>query len=185
MDGGIGVIQLPTQAQPIGQTAGPWNRAWYEWAWRINDAVNSGGGGGGGGAPTNATYVTLSLDATLTNERVLTAGSGITVTDGGANGPVTIAWAGTSGTVTIDFGGSPAAETDVASVTVADAGVLAGSEIVVSLQYVATADHTADEALISEVQLVPGVITPGVGFDVHAYCAPQTWGKYSLHWMRS
>jgi hypothetical protein len=51
-------------------------------------------GGGGGGAPTNATYVTMSLDATLTNERVLTAGSNITITDGGANGPVTIAASG-------------------------------------------------------------------------------------------
>ena len=32
----------------------------------------------------------MSLDATLTDERVLTAGSGITIVDGGANGPVTI-----------------------------------------------------------------------------------------------
>ena len=46
---------------------------------------------GGGGAPTSASYVTLGTDATLTNERVLTAGANITVTDGGAGGPVTIA----------------------------------------------------------------------------------------------
>lgn len=43
------------------------------------------------GAPTNASYVVIGLDATLTDERVLTAGAGITITDGGANGPVTIA----------------------------------------------------------------------------------------------
>lgn len=47
-------------------------------------------GGGGGGAPTNAEYVVLSLDPTLTDERVLTAGTGIALVDGGANGPVTL-----------------------------------------------------------------------------------------------
>jgi len=47
--------------------------------------------GGGGGAPVGATYVTLSLDPGLTAERVLTAGTGISIVDGGANGPVTLA----------------------------------------------------------------------------------------------
>jgi hypothetical protein len=48
-----------------------------------------GGGGGGGGAPTNATYVTLSLNGTLTNERVLqTTGTGLGLTDNGANSTV-------------------------------------------------------------------------------------------------
>lgn len=58
-------------------------------------------GGGGGGAPADATYVVMSLNPTLTNERVLTAGSNITITDGGAGGTVTIAsTASGSGTVT-------------------------------------------------------------------------------------
>lgn len=48
-------------------------------------------GGGGGGAPVNATYVVMSLDGTLTQERVLTQGTGgITIVDSGANAPVTI-----------------------------------------------------------------------------------------------
>lgn len=42
------------------------------------------------GAPVNASYVVLANDANLTNERVLTAGSGITIVDGGANSTVTI-----------------------------------------------------------------------------------------------
>lgn len=54
------------------------------------DPSSLGGGGGGGGAPTNASYVTLATNATLTNERVLTAGTGITITDGGAGGNVTV-----------------------------------------------------------------------------------------------
>lgn len=42
-------------------------------------------------APKDAQYVTLATDSTLTNERVLTAGTGITVTDAGAGGNVTVA----------------------------------------------------------------------------------------------
>lgn len=42
-------------------------------------------------APVGAQYVTLAADSTLTNERVLTAGTGITVTDAGAGGNVTVA----------------------------------------------------------------------------------------------
>lgn len=46
---------------------------------------------GGTGAPAGSSYVTITADGTLTAERTLTAGAGITITDGGANGPVTIA----------------------------------------------------------------------------------------------
>ena len=47
-------------------------------------------GTGGGGAPTDAQYVVLTLDATLTDERVLVAGAGLALTDGGPNGNVTL-----------------------------------------------------------------------------------------------
>lgn len=93
-------VQLPAQLQPIAANAGPWSRPWYEWAWRVTAAVNAGGGGGGGGAPTNATYVTLSTDPGLTAERVLIAGAGISITDGGAGGPVTVACTVTPGVPT-------------------------------------------------------------------------------------
>lgn len=43
------------------------------------------------GAPVGASYLTLGLHATLTAERVLTAGTGIGFTDIGANGTLTIA----------------------------------------------------------------------------------------------
>lgn len=44
-----------------------------------------------GFAPTSPTYVTLSTDATLTNERVLTAGTAIGLTDAGAGSTITVA----------------------------------------------------------------------------------------------
>lgn len=53
----------------------------------------------GGGAPTTAQYITLATDATLANERVLTAGSNISVTDGGAGSTVTVAVTGIGSTI--------------------------------------------------------------------------------------
>ena len=55
------------------------------------------GGGGGGGAPVNATYLTLSLDATLTGERVFTVGTGLSGVDGGAGGNYTLSLANIAG----------------------------------------------------------------------------------------
>ena len=64
--------------------------------------------GGSSGAPSDAEYVVMSLNGTLPNERKLTAGTGISITDGGANGNVTIA-----STVTSGIGGS-IADTQIA-----------------------------------------------------------------------
>lgn len=64
-----------------------------------------------GGAPASAQYVVLTTDATLTDERVLTAGSGISISDGGAGSTVTISAtasgpAGATGTVQFNDSGS-------------------------------------------------------------------------------
>jgi len=42
------------------------------------------------GAPTTSSYITLSTDTALSNERVLTAGTNISIVDGGAGNAVTI-----------------------------------------------------------------------------------------------
>jgi uncharacterized protein YciI len=58
--------------------------------------ISAYSGSGGSGAPTNVSYLTLGLDATLSAERVLTAGPCITFTDSGANGTLLVsAWSGT------------------------------------------------------------------------------------------
>jgi len=49
-----------------------------------------GGGTITNGAPSNASYVTVSSNADLASERVLTAGPGINIVDGGANGALTL-----------------------------------------------------------------------------------------------
>ena len=54
---------------------------------------------GGAGAPTDAQYVTLATDGDLSGERVLTAGTGITVSDAGAGSTVTVASTITQGAV--------------------------------------------------------------------------------------
>lgn len=48
------------------------------------------GAGGGGGAPATAKYLTLATDGTLTQERVLTPGSGLSGTDAGAGSTYTL-----------------------------------------------------------------------------------------------
>jgi len=48
-------------------------------------------GAGGSGAPTDATYLTLTGNTSLSNERVLSAGANVKMTDGGANSTLTIA----------------------------------------------------------------------------------------------
>ena len=56
----------------------------------LGQIIISGSGGSGSGAPTTAQYLVLAVDGTLTNERVLTAGGGVTLTDGGAGGAATL-----------------------------------------------------------------------------------------------
>ena len=53
------------------------------------DDVTISASGGGGGAPTDAQYVTLATNGTLTAERVLAAGQNFTFSDPGANGTLT------------------------------------------------------------------------------------------------
>lgn len=59
----------------------------------VQGVENAGppGPAGSGGAPVDASYVVLGTNGTLTNERVLTEGTGIDITDAGAGSTVTVA----------------------------------------------------------------------------------------------
>ena len=167
-------VQLPAQLQPISQGGGPWSRSWYEWAWRITDAVNAGGGGGGG-APTNASYVTLGTDATLTAERVLTAGAGISLTDSGPGGTITVASTVTSGAptnaqyVTLATDGSLTAErvlTAGAGISITDGG--ANNPVTVACTVTSGAPTTAQYVTLATDGSLSAerVLTAGAGISI-------------------
>ena len=59
--------------------------------------------GGGGGAPTDATYLTLTTNATLTNERTLSLTLPLSGSDGGAGAAYTVTLSGWSGTTDGDM----------------------------------------------------------------------------------
>ena len=89
-------------------------------------------GGGGTGAPTDAEYVVMALNGTLTNERVLAAGTGISLTDGGAGFNATIANTGVTSNVA---GTGISVSSATGASTIANTGVtsnVAGSGISVS-----------------------------------------------------
>ena len=96
-------------------------------------------GSSSGGAPADATFVTLSTNGTLTNERVLTAGTGISLTDAGAGGTVTIAaTGGGTGTVT-----SITAGTGLTGGTITTSGTVALATTSVTAATYGDATHVA------------------------------------------
>lgn len=83
--------------------------------------------GGGGGAPTDAQYLALTSNASLTQERVFTAGAGLSANDAGAGAAYTISIA-TAGVVAAMLGAGAVTNTAVAAGAVgttalADGGV--------------------------------------------------------------
>lgn len=81
-------------------------------------------GGGSSGAPSTSQFVTLATDAALANERVLTAGTAISLTDGGAGSTITIANTGVTSNIAgtgISVSGATGA------VTITNAGVISAT----------------------------------------------------------
>jgi hypothetical protein len=81
-----------------------------------------------GGAPSTDSYVVLSASSSLPNERVLTAGTNITITDGGAGGNVTIAsTAGGVSNVATGTGLTGGPITSTGTISLANTAVTAGT----------------------------------------------------------
>ena len=107
----------------------------YVLSWSVsNDSFVLAASGGGGGAPTGAQYVTLATDSSLTAERVLTAGTNVTITDGGAGGNVTIAAA-------------TQAPTDAQYVTLATDSTLSGERVLTAGDGITLTDAGAGGAI--------------------------------------
>jgi len=143
------------------------------WPSAAPSIIEEPAGGGGGGAPTNAQYVTLATNATLTHERVLTAGTGITLTDGGAGGNLTIEAAGANTTlVTVDFGTGNGDTSATAAVT--------GLTWVTALSSIACSiiGPRAEDAVIEGVSVAIGDVVDGDGFTVYAASPFGSVGTY-------
>jgi hypothetical protein len=81
-----------------------------------------------GGAPATDSYVVLSASSSLPNERVLTAGTNITITDSGAGGTVTIAsTAGGVSNVATGTGLTGGPITSTGTIALANTAVTAGT----------------------------------------------------------
>lgn len=92
------------RGRPVSSAAPSTGQAlvWDGSAWK---PTNQSGGGGGGGAPTDATYLVLNADSTLTDERVLAVASGeLTKTDGGVGASLTLGLAAIAGLTPGQYG---------------------------------------------------------------------------------
>ena len=101
---------MPEKARPIVWIAGATRLVGSVMEFDSGSIARVGGrivytpaGGGGGGAPTNAQYLTLALDGTLTAERRFVPTLPLSAADGGANGDYTLSLSGWSGTADGDM----------------------------------------------------------------------------------
>ena len=87
-----------------------------------------------------------------------------------------------AGTALLDFGAVPTS--DACLVITGQAGILSGSSFLeVWINYVATADHTADEVLVEPLRVMAGNIVNGVGFTIYGVCdSDGAFGRYSVSW---
>lgn len=119
-------------------------------------------------AANTEAFVTIGTTAGLTGERALTAGSGISITDGGAGSTVTIAatggggggGGGNGGTATLSFGATGSTS---ASVTVTGQAWVTGSN---AIACTVVDDARAEDAAIEGLTLVVAHQVVGDGFDI-------------------
>jgi hypothetical protein len=70
------------------------------------------------------------------------------------------------GTATLDFGAFPG-KSDASVTVTGQAGIVAGSVVLVKLRPAATADHSADEHMLETIEVYAGDIVAGTGFTIY------------------
>lgn len=98
------------------------------------------------------------------------------------NGAAGGAGTGASGKTVVDFGAHPG--TTLASVAITGQGTIAAASSTVRawIQAEATADHTLDEHVIEQLEVVAGNIVDGVGFTIYVRCNFNTTGQWTVAW---
>ena len=94
----------------------------------------------------------------------------------------TPAGGGTYGVATIDFGALPG-KSDATLAVTGQAGIVAGSAVVATIRPTATAEHSADEHAIEEIDICAGNIVAATGFTVYAKTRNlRLYGQWSVAW---
>jgi hypothetical protein len=91
----------------------------------------------------------------------------------------------TTGTATISFGAQPGGRTAQVAVT-GQAGIGASSRVEAWIEVPAggSADHSADEHWLEDIQVYAGNISAGVGFTIYAKCMTgSTYGAFTVAWV--
>ena len=91
---------------------------------------------------------------------------------------------GAQGTATVDFGAFPG-KTDATVVVTGQAAIVSGSLVEAWIRPVATADHSADEHTLDQIEVVAGNIVAATGFTTYAVTTDFTrpYGVWQLAWV--
>lgn len=98
------------------------------------------------------------------------------------------------GTAEVDFGAFPGS-TDCSVAVTGQGGIVAGSKVFAALRLVASADHSADEHMVENIEIFAGNIVAGTGFTIYARESnvmeqgptytpggPKIYGKWEISW---
>ena len=126
----------------------------------------------------------VSIGGSGGNRLLAGVSSGLLSTDAVNLGQLTTAISAISlvkGTVDIDFGASPGLNQTSVVVT-GQTNIVAGSDIVVGISAIATANNTIDDVkfLASQIGLSAGTIVPGTSFTIYANSAQKIQGLITL-----
>lgn len=89
----------------------------------------------------------------------------------------------TQGTATVDFGAAPG-KSDTSLAITGQASIVSGSLVEAWLAYASSADHSADEHLVEELQVTAGTVVAATGFTIYARTRNKALtGTWSVNWV--
>lgn len=89
---------------------------------------------------------------------------------------------GNFGVATVDFGAIPGA-TDASVDVTGQTEIASDSTVLAAIRPTATADHSADEHWVEEIDVLAGNIVAGTGFTIYAKTRNRRlYGTWSVSW---